>query len=102
MYQPITDAPVSSTSEAVTQWLEDNGGWGLGRMQIDFSIHVLQAEAANVVGGGAGENLKGADRHPVNGATYAALWAAFDAKAQPLHEFPIDLAAYALAPGDAR
>lgn len=27
------------------QWISDNGGFGLGRMQIDFSIEVLEADA---------------------------------------------------------
>ena len=45
MYQNIEGAAVRADSDATTQWLEDNGGWGLGRMQIDFSIEVLEADA---------------------------------------------------------
>lgn len=44
MYQPIEDAPVRADSAETTAWLEDQGGWGLGRMQIDFSIEVLEAD----------------------------------------------------------
>lgn len=43
--QPIDEAPVRANSEATTRWLADNGGWGFGRMQIDFSLVVLEAEA---------------------------------------------------------
>ncbi len=45
MYQSIEDAPVRADSDATTTWLVDQGGWGLGRMQIDFSIEVLEADA---------------------------------------------------------
>ncbi|NOY92463.1 MAG: hypothetical protein GXP55_14815 [Deltaproteobacteria bacterium] len=45
MYQPVDEAPLSADSDTVTRWLADNGGWGLGRLQIDFSIEVLQATA---------------------------------------------------------
>jgi hypothetical protein len=37
--------PIRADSEATTQWLTDNGGWGAGRLQIDFSIEVLTASA---------------------------------------------------------
>ncbi len=43
--QPITGAAVDPTLAAVPQWLADNGGWGFGHMQIDFSIEVLEADA---------------------------------------------------------
>lgn len=45
MYQRVDEAPLAADSEEVTQWLEDNRGWGLRRLQIDFSIVVLEAEA---------------------------------------------------------
>ena len=45
MYQDITNAPVLAESDAITQWLENNGGWGTGQMRIDYSIEVLQKEA---------------------------------------------------------
>ena len=44
-YQDVSFWPVDGQSEAVIQWLSAAGGWGLGRMQIDFSIEVLQADA---------------------------------------------------------
>lgn len=44
-YQDISTAPVSNDSATVTQWLADNGSWGTGAMQIDFSIEVLHAPA---------------------------------------------------------
>lgn len=46
MYQRIDNAPVAADSETVTQWLEDNGGWGLGHMHIDFSIEVLETDGS--------------------------------------------------------
>jgi hypothetical protein len=42
-YQDVSAAPLASRSAQITQWLEDNGGWGTGAMQIDFSIEVLEA-----------------------------------------------------------
>ena len=45
-YQPVDGAtPIRSDSRDTTQWLTDNGGWGVGRLQIDFSIEVLTASA---------------------------------------------------------
>ncbi len=46
MYQDISAAPLRADSAATTRWLADNGGWGLGRMQIDFSIVVLDADGS--------------------------------------------------------
>ena len=43
-YQDVSRAPLDAESRAVTAYL-DRVGWGLGRMQIDFSIEVLQAPA---------------------------------------------------------
>lgn len=45
-YQDISTAPVDPQSSAVINWLSSNGGWGLGRLQIDFSIEVLEADDA--------------------------------------------------------
>ncbi len=39
----ISQAPLASNSSTVITWLQNAGGWGLGRMQIDFSIDVLHA-----------------------------------------------------------
>jgi hypothetical protein len=44
-YQDVSNAPVHSESAAVISWLSGVGGWGGGRMQIDFSIEVLEAGA---------------------------------------------------------
>lgn len=44
-YQDVSAAPLDSESNEVIQWLAENGGFGLGRMQIDFSIEVLEADA---------------------------------------------------------
>lgn len=44
-YQDVSVAPVDAQSSQVINWLATNGGWGLGRMQIDFSIEVLTADA---------------------------------------------------------
>lgn len=43
--QDISHAPLDSESSTMISWLNDAGGWGLGRMQADFSLRVLQAEA---------------------------------------------------------
>src|SRR5262245_35821726 len=45
-YQDISAAPVDSESAAVISWLSSVGGWGGGRMQIDFTIEVLEADAS--------------------------------------------------------
>ncbi len=45
-YQDISAAPVDPESTAVINWLASVGGWGGGRMQIDFSIEVLEANAS--------------------------------------------------------
>lgn len=42
-YEDISEWPLAPDSEAVTGWL-DGVGWGLGKMQIDFSIEVLTAD----------------------------------------------------------
>ena len=43
--QDISGAPVDPASGAVIAWLEATGGFGLGRMQIDFSLEVVEAGA---------------------------------------------------------
>lgn len=42
--QDVSRAPLDPESAMVVQWLE-GAGWGLGRMQVDFSIEVLDAPA---------------------------------------------------------
>jgi hypothetical protein len=42
-YQDVSAAPLAARSAETTRWLADNGSWGAGRMQIDFSIEVLDA-----------------------------------------------------------
>jgi hypothetical protein len=44
--QDVSRAPVDPRSSAIINWLADAGGWGRGRMQVDFSIRVLQANAS--------------------------------------------------------
>lgn len=41
--QDITNAPVDPRSDEIIDWLASNGGWGRGKMQIDFTIRVLEA-----------------------------------------------------------
>jgi len=43
--QDVSAAPLDPRSAAVIAWLNQAGGFGLGRMQIDFSIEVLDADA---------------------------------------------------------
>jgi serine/threonine-protein kinase len=45
-YQDISNALLDEQSNAVIDWIVGNGGFGLGRMQIDFSIEVLEATAS--------------------------------------------------------
>lgn len=45
IYQDVSAAPLHARSAQITQWLTDNGGWGAGRLQIDFSIPVFEAGA---------------------------------------------------------
>jgi hypothetical protein len=44
--QDISHAPLDPQSSAIISWLSDAGGWGRGRMQVDFSIRVMQASAS--------------------------------------------------------
>jgi serine/threonine-protein kinase len=48
-YQDVSAAPLDAQSASVIDWLENAGGWGLGRMQIDFSIEVLTADDSTPV-----------------------------------------------------
>jgi hypothetical protein len=44
--QDVSHAPVDPQSSAIIAGLADAGGWGTGRMHIDFSLRVLQANAS--------------------------------------------------------
>ncbi|MGA3344137.1 MAG: hypothetical protein ABSC76_04620 [Terracidiphilus sp.] len=45
--QDVSHAPLDPQSSAMIAWLADAGGWGHNnRMQVDFGIRVLQADAA--------------------------------------------------------
>jgi len=44
--QDISHAPLDPQSTTMINWLADQGGWGFGRMQIDFSLRVLHANAS--------------------------------------------------------
>jgi len=43
---PVDASPLSASSASVVAALDAAGGWGNGRMQIDFSMKVLSADAA--------------------------------------------------------
>jgi len=43
--QDISHDPVDPQSSTIINWLADAGGWGRGKMQVDWSIRVLQADA---------------------------------------------------------
>lgn len=43
-YQDVRQAPVDRHSDATIKWLASAGGWGTGRMRVDFSIRVLNAD----------------------------------------------------------
>jgi serine/threonine-protein kinase len=45
-YQDISNAALAKDSTTVINGLQSHGGWGNGRLQIDFSIEVLQADAS--------------------------------------------------------
>jgi hypothetical protein len=44
--QDISHAPLDPQSSTMINWLADAGGWGHGRMQVDFSMRVMQADAS--------------------------------------------------------
>ena len=43
--QDVSHAPVDPHSSDMIAWLADAGGWGHGRMQVDFGLRVLNASA---------------------------------------------------------
>lgn len=43
-YREVSRTAVDPQSAQVISWLAGNGGWGNGRLQIDFSIEVLTAD----------------------------------------------------------
>jgi serine/threonine-protein kinase len=43
--QDISHAPLDPKSSDMIAWLADAGGWGSNRMQVDFGLRVLQANA---------------------------------------------------------
>lgn len=43
-FQDVSSAALDSQSSQIITWLSSNGGWGNGRLQIDFSIEVLTAD----------------------------------------------------------
>ena len=43
--QNVSHAVLDPQSATIIKWLADAGGWGTGRMRVDFSIRVLQANA---------------------------------------------------------
>lgn len=43
--QDISRTPLDPRSSIMIDWLANAGGWGRGRMQTDFSLRVLQADA---------------------------------------------------------
>ena len=47
-YQDVSRAPLDAESGAVIAYL-DRVGWGLGRLQVDFSIEVLEAPAGTAL-----------------------------------------------------
>src|SRR5260370_42605506 len=58
----VSHAPLDPRSAATIGWLESDGGWGHGRMQIDFSLRVLQANATTpMVPFHKGDNFYSAD-----------------------------------------
>ncbi len=44
-YEDVSQAPLDAESSAVVSWL-DGEGWGTGQMRVDFSIEVMEADAA--------------------------------------------------------
>lgn len=42
----VDGLPAAASSAAITGWLASAGGWGSGAMQIDFSLHLLEAGPA--------------------------------------------------------
>ena len=44
--QDVSHAPLDPHSSTIITWLADAGGWGFGKMNVDFSLRVLQADAS--------------------------------------------------------
>lgn len=44
--QDVSRAPVDPQSSTIVTWLAGAGGWGKGRMQTDFSLRLMQADAS--------------------------------------------------------
>jgi serine/threonine-protein kinase len=44
--EDVSHAPLDPQSSATIAWLAEAGGWGHGRMQVDFGLRVLQADAS--------------------------------------------------------
>ena len=42
--QDVSHAPVDPQSSTIIAWLADAGGWGTGKMRVDFALRVLQAD----------------------------------------------------------
>ncbi|MGD0548726.1 MAG: hypothetical protein ABR991_13020 [Terracidiphilus sp.] len=42
--QDISHAPLDPQSAAIIAWLAEAGGWGTGRMNVDFSLRVLRTD----------------------------------------------------------
>lgn len=42
--EDVSNAPVDPHSTAIINWLSNAGGWGTGRMRVDFAMRVLQAD----------------------------------------------------------
>jgi hypothetical protein len=45
--QDVTHARLDPQSSKVIAWLADAGGWGTGKMHVDFAIRVLQADSSS-------------------------------------------------------
>lgn len=44
--QDISQAPIDPHSAATIDWLANAGGWGGGRMRVDFALRVLHSDAS--------------------------------------------------------
>ena len=45
--QDVSHAPLDPQSSAMINWLASAGGWGTGKVQVDFAIRVMQADATS-------------------------------------------------------
>lgn len=43
--EDVSNAPVDPHSAAIIDWLDNAGGWGTGKMRVDFAMRVLEADA---------------------------------------------------------